>query len=526
MKWARISTDSSIRTLKKGWFKVEIDVKYLTLEALYVIGIEENAFNAKQFVNLHVLKFRRMHIVPISNGIFNGLHNLRILHFEHSYLGGFLNLALKQVPNLSMFAIYDCRFHMWFDSLFESVNMMHLHHIFIEKCTMKDAITNKTFAGLPNIKQLYLNHNHIKEINDGSFDKNFKKLKVLDLSSNELTTLPENLFETKQIHMLHVKLTDNPWYCDNTLLNVLTPSANVEFDEILCLNPLEYRGCSLNSLISRNNETITDGQTRNSANQRFWFTPNTCEPIIENLQEGIEFSGNEKEIPTDIAVEFKTYQLENEDENESGEESEIESGVESENESAGESENESAKESENEIGGETGKKDEEGKKIESATVGKKGRKVKNASKKETKVATPIKVESDDVVETARIFESTVVEGNLEAKPGMNNDKMTELTDNEGKKSGKIIQNENKHDDKKTGKNEKSVDEGKKGAEITSKPAEPIEIVLPTETTPSEITPIEYINSPNGTNLHSGKNSDVKLSSGFVFLFFSFMCIFH
>lgn len=476
---------------------MEIGLKYLTLDALDVTGIEENAFNANQFVNLHILKFRRMTILPVSDGIFNGLHNLKVLHIEDAYLGGFSKLALKQVPNLEALAIYDCRYSLWFDSLFESVKMMHLHQVFIENCTIKDSITEKTFAGLSKIMELYLTQNHIKKIEVGSFDMILKTLNILDLGWNNLTTLPENLFGTRPPNLVRIDLTGNPWNCNNSLLNAINAPENVEFSEVLCVTPIEYRGCSLNSLIPQRNETMIEGQTQNrSVDQRYWFTPYTCEPIEESLEdeeveeEGIELSEDEKENPMDIAVEFKMYQLEEEDEKEDGEKS----------------------------------KKEGEKEIKTKTAGEKEIEAKSAGKKQIEFEITDK-ELDKVIETAANFESTVVEGNLEAKPEIKHEKMPEFTDNEDKNPGKITQsanNENKHDDEETGKIEKSVEEDQKRAEITSTLPEPIGTVLPTV---SSIT-TEYINSQTDTNSHSVNNSAVKLSSCFIFLFFSFMRVFY
>lgn len=235
--------DSFVTLLRRNWFKVNVTLNYLTLDSLYVTGIEDNAFNSKHFAKLEILKFRHMQLNTISEGLFNGLQNLKVFFIDATYLKSFTDNSFKQVTNLKVFTVLNCPSPLWIYGLLGPANRLHLHYVTIENCTLSDPIIPRTFAGLENIVELRLRSSHIKYIISNSFDMILGTLRLLDLSGNELTTLPRALFRTNDGRVIHIFLKNNPWNCDNNLNSMFayTPT-NVKLIGIICYMPFKYRG--------------------------------------------------------------------------------------------------------------------------------------------------------------------------------------------------------------------------------------------------------------------------------------------
>jgi len=192
---------------------ININFEYNNLQAL-----PEGVFS--NLINLHTLELSNNPFTLIPGGLFNGLVNLRRLHMEStriselnpqwfSTLVGLHRLIvsnnlitelsediLSSLPELRFFDISGNRLY---DNIASGVfrfstNLIHL--ILTETRITK--LNPQWFENLRNLSSLYVNSNEIASLPENVFgNSNLTTLRIFDLGSNQLTesTIPENLFD-------------------------------------------------------------------------------------------------------------------------------------------------------------------------------------------------------------------------------------------------------------------------------------------------------------------------------------------
>lgn len=251
--------------LPKNFFTANIAVISLSMHEMQLYSIERDAFHNKQFYNLKILKFSRMPIMNFLDGIFNGLHNLKILTLDHVLIHKFGPNVFKPLLSLQSVSIKYCDDHIInIDNLFGFDNLTKLQTVEIEYCNLKDTITNTTFAGLQNIRNLSLRYNQIEQIGLKSFDVPLKTLDMLSLNWNKLKFIPDNLFETDDQFQTNrklgasIELINNPWHCDYKMENFrqfIRKYIHLKIDPIICKTPFKYSGVYLVKTDDLCNET-------------------------------------------------------------------------------------------------------------------------------------------------------------------------------------------------------------------------------------------------------------------------------
>lgn len=96
------------------------------------------------------------------------------------------------------------------------------------------------FYNCLHLRNLYLKSNEIFRIHPKAF-KNLKKLQVVDLSNNALSTILPMMNLALELPHLEVDLTDNQWHCDSSVLafqNVISESWRRKWN-MICNNPIE-----------------------------------------------------------------------------------------------------------------------------------------------------------------------------------------------------------------------------------------------------------------------------------------------
>lgn len=248
-----VRTSNGVPKLPKDFFTADLPVKRLYFRDIKLYSIEKNAFNIKQFANLTTLELIRMPIMSISEGIFNGLSNLRFLTLDHLQIHRIGSNILKPLPKLEMVTIQYCgEKKITVDNLFGCVSLNYLNKVTIEYCNLRDTITEKTFTGLRNITELKLRHNQIAQIEPRSFDIPMKTLKLLLLERNELKFIPGDLFQVGHTtnSAMSINIGGNPWHCGCNMENFrqfIQKGTHLIISPVFCKTP---PNCSRKYLLS------------------------------------------------------------------------------------------------------------------------------------------------------------------------------------------------------------------------------------------------------------------------------------
>lgn len=90
--------DFGPKTLKPGWFKANISVRYLQMQYINVFEIEDNAFSGLSFQSLLYLKLLDIPIQYLREYAFNGLENLKELYMRKLEILSIQKNILATVP--------------------------------------------------------------------------------------------------------------------------------------------------------------------------------------------------------------------------------------------------------------------------------------------------------------------------------------------------------------------------------------------------------------------------------------------
>lgn len=234
--------------LRRDWLVPKVKVKGLTIQYTSLYSILFDAFNSSQFIELEFLEFKRVSIGYLYTKSFNGLKNLKILHMYDLGLIKVMNNFLKPCQNLEVFTMFRCGPNrVILDNFFGKSEYNHLYKVDIRNCNLK-SINETTFWGLKSLKILRLNEANISKIEPKSFDVVIRTLTTLNLESNNLTTLPKDIFKSHRVPInFTVILGNNPWHCDCDLNELKSFIKNVNVDKVICETPEDMKGKILNN---------------------------------------------------------------------------------------------------------------------------------------------------------------------------------------------------------------------------------------------------------------------------------------
>jgi len=159
------------------------------------------------------LKLQKNSLLGLRQAEILHLYNLEIPILERFILQGMPSLThLKMRGNIS---IVD------FDAFVDLTNLLDLDlsHCHIQKISM-DA-----FYGLEKVRRIDLSDNELKSIPPGLFTaQQQKELREIILTKNKLTSLSSDFFKNlrlpnKQIQMQNIRLDDNPWDCTCVMIS-------------------------------------------------------------------------------------------------------------------------------------------------------------------------------------------------------------------------------------------------------------------------------------------------------------------
>ncbi|XP_070502908.1 uncharacterized protein [Chironomus tepperi] len=227
----RIENSQSLTQITQTPFEL---AQFSTMETLWISGSGSSSLN----------------LIPDISSVFIGATNLKSLTFSNFqqitfYPDVFLILSTT-LKNLEISMLSNPSNYFWptlskllSDSKLqnlESLNFQHIHfsNISLSRETFEASkgsmkilnfgysnitdLTNDTFAGFTQLKDLHLENNQIMELPLGLFD-DLENLESLFLQNNKLKSIPDKLFNTQQNFekLAVVDLSGNPWYCDSNI---------------------------------------------------------------------------------------------------------------------------------------------------------------------------------------------------------------------------------------------------------------------------------------------------------------------
>lgn len=199
---------NNLSTLPVNLFKSQIELKTLNLGGNSLVKLPENIFAFQ--TKLKSLRLHRNQLQKLPDNIFKSLSKVKRLYLQEN--------KLTILPA----------------KLFESQNRLQWLHL---EANNLIKLPENIFENQRRLKYLISNGNNLTILPEKIFNS-LSDLKVLDLSENKLTKIPKNVFEgLANIQSNGVKLSGNPWQCDDYFMRTVGKHANrFDFDTIQCAN--------------------------------------------------------------------------------------------------------------------------------------------------------------------------------------------------------------------------------------------------------------------------------------------------
>ncbi|XP_071853636.1 uncharacterized protein [Apostichopus japonicus] len=207
-------------------------------------------------------------ILTVSESCFSS-SLLRVISFNFNRLNRLDKNVFCAFRNLNSFYARDNTIHEVDDLLFGS-EPHHLEVLTLRNNSLSE-IPTQLLLHLPDLRLLSLRANKITYVPKNAFVSNdrlatvslshnwivsldisslqgLNSLNLLDLQGNNLTRLPEGIFDP--VGDFGIDLRDNPWFCDCNIIFLKTWILRSQYFryEMLCDNPIEYQGIDVNAL--------------------------------------------------------------------------------------------------------------------------------------------------------------------------------------------------------------------------------------------------------------------------------------
>ncbi|XP_063918145.1 leucine-rich repeat-containing protein 4C-like [Zophobas morio] len=201
--------------IQRGWLSnVAVPVVQLNIENSTLSTIQSRSFSGSPFGPLLVLILTDTNIDTITSGTFQDskLTNIGI-SFNTFHPISVEENAFGSLQTLRSLGLQKCVTH---DAVLNmtgpNAEIPSLISLTLSSNDISE-LSGSSFAGVKNLKVLYISGSKIKSIEQGAFDP--PMLERLDISSNELTTLPKNLFRYVRGG---ITIVNNKWHCDCDLV--------------------------------------------------------------------------------------------------------------------------------------------------------------------------------------------------------------------------------------------------------------------------------------------------------------------
>lgn len=213
--------------IARHWYKPMEKISALNIRTCNFTSIAVGAFDNDALEDLEVLSFHGNPSFEYKNGQFIGMPRLSLFVFTKGniynitkdftlHLCGFLT-------NLLIINFTESRLN--FNIIFGSYTFLRLRHITIENVPDLHTLAYSNFTGMKTIKYLFIRNCGVQLILANAFDYICVTLEWLDLTGNQLKTLPFEIFhqflEWNPSEFRAIGLTENAWNYDCNMLELI-----------------------------------------------------------------------------------------------------------------------------------------------------------------------------------------------------------------------------------------------------------------------------------------------------------------
>lgn len=200
-----------------GWLELCPPIKVLRITHSFV-HLERNAFLAKPFEQTEELELFNLGIQALQKGVFHGLGNLKILRMVGMEIKFIHPDVLQPCPGLNIVYLIKCINVKDFPNkmkLFAGKQSLdELNIVEMTNNRLEDMLDDNIFSSFVVIRAIFLAYNAITSIGPGTFAMHLATLKYLDLSHNNLKTLPSDFYGVFTTFGFLINLESNQWRCD------------------------------------------------------------------------------------------------------------------------------------------------------------------------------------------------------------------------------------------------------------------------------------------------------------------------
>ena len=222
--------ENSIETIQADTFRHLHHLEVLQLGRNAIRQIEVGAFNGLTSLNTLELFDNRLTVIP--SGAFEYLSKLRELWLRNNPIESIPSYAFNRVPSLMRLDLGELRrLDFISEGAFEGLH--NLRYLNLGMCNLREmpilsplvgleeleisenlfpAVKPGAFRGLKSLQKLWIMNSAITTIERNAFD-DITALVELNLAHNNLSSLPHDLFMPLQ-YLVELHLHHNPWRCD------------------------------------------------------------------------------------------------------------------------------------------------------------------------------------------------------------------------------------------------------------------------------------------------------------------------
>ncbi|XP_064420996.1 leucine-rich repeat transmembrane protein FLRT2-like [Latimeria chalumnae] len=220
----------------------KLEELHLDDNSISTVGVEDGAF--REAISLKMLFLSKNHLSSVPIGLPFGLQELRV---DENRIASISELAFQGLPHLERLVL-DGNLLMnkgIEEGAFSNLSNLTEFSIARNSLTLPPVVLPGTYLEKYNLQDNQLDHIPVTAFS------HLSQLLRLDLSSNQLKTLSQGVFEGLT-NLTHLVVRNNPWFCDckmkwvSTWLKSLPMSINVR--GFMCQGPDKVRGMAMREL--------------------------------------------------------------------------------------------------------------------------------------------------------------------------------------------------------------------------------------------------------------------------------------
>lgn len=199
-------------SLRAHYFNPVSSLTQLSISNCKLLHLPDNTFNELKKLKKLKLQTKNFEWSPTKNlelslNAFNGLSELQSLDLAQNNIKFVLSGVFCALENLSSLNLTHNRIRTVGQLGFGQGCGSNLHHLDLSNNEIKSLPENSELFKLRSLQHLYLQHNNISDISSEAFN-GLVSMRVLNISHNQLHTLPEGLFANAK-ELREIYLNDN-----------------------------------------------------------------------------------------------------------------------------------------------------------------------------------------------------------------------------------------------------------------------------------------------------------------------------